>query len=327
MILDLEPTEPQAMLAASVAGLLGRALPLTRLRDPASHGARAERAIWPQIAELGLFGLGLAEDQGGLGLGAAEEVLAARAFGRVLATPCLLAQMAAPYLAADTPGRAALIAGERRACLAWLDAGRAILLDRAGAETVVLLAPGAAALLPAASLAPQPAEGLDDALDWSVADCVPPPPHSDAAVRISLLIAAYLTGIAQAARDMAVEYAGTRRQFGQPIGAFQAVKHACADMAVRAAAAEAQLFYAAARFGADDADEAEVAAARLLASEAALANASANIQIHGAMGVTAESEAHWLLKRAHVLAYLGSGHRHAESALLAPRTGVRETAS
>ena len=321
MILDLEPTEPQVMLAASVAGLLGRALKLTRLRDPALHGARAELAIWPQIGELGLFGLGLHEDEGGLGLGAAEEALAARGFGRVLASPALLAQMAAPYLAADAASRAALIAGQQRACLAWLDRGQTILLDQAGAENVVLLAPGAAALLPAASFRRQPAEGIDDTLGWAVADGVAAPPRTAVAARISLLIAAYLTGVAQAACDMAVEYAGTRRQFGQPIGAFQAVKHACADMAVRAAAAEAQLFYAAARFGADGADEAEVAAARLLATDAALANARANIQVHGAMGFTAESDAHWLLKRAHVLAYFGSGRRHMECTLLTAGTG------
>ncbi len=45
------------------------------------------------------------------------------------------------------------------------------------------------------------------------------------ALRIEVLIAAYLTGIAQAATQMAVEYSKTREQFGQPIGAFQAIKH------------------------------------------------------------------------------------------------------
>ncbi|MGJ3627928.1 acyl-CoA dehydrogenase family protein [Sphingomonas sp. MMS24-JH45] len=123
---------------------------------------------------------------------------------------------------------------------------------------------------------------------------------------ISLLLSAYLTGVAQASTAMAVAYAGTREQFGQPIGAFQAVKHICADMATRAAAAEAQTFFAAATFGRGADDGAEVAAARLLAADAALANAKANIQVHGGMGFTAECDAHLLLKRAHLVARLGS---------------------
>jgi alkylation response protein AidB-like acyl-CoA dehydrogenase len=122
-----------------------------------------------------------------------------------------------------------------------------------------------------------------------------------------LLACAYLTGIAEAALAMAVEYAKTRRQFDQPIGAFQSIKHACADMAVRAEAARAQTYYAAMAVVTDAAGCGnEVAAARLITRRAAIENAKVNIQIHGAMGFTEESEAHLFLKRAHALAALGS---------------------
>jgi alkylation response protein AidB-like acyl-CoA dehydrogenase len=77
-------------------------------------------------------------------------------------------------------------------------------------------------------------------------------------------------------------------------------------MATRAAAAEAQTFHTAVIFGNGLNDSAEVAAARMLAGEAALANVRANIQIHGGMGFTAECDAHLLLKRAHLLAALGT---------------------
>jgi alkylation response protein AidB-like acyl-CoA dehydrogenase len=63
-------------------------------------------------------------------------------------------------------------------------------------------------------------------------------------------------------------------------------------------------------------DSAEVAAARLLAGDAALANAKANIQIHGGMGFTAECDAHLFLKRAHLVAILGSNRRAEQSRLL-----------
>ena len=147
-------------------------------------------------------------------------------------------------------------------------------------------------------------EGLDETVTLARVTAAPASGVSDA--RASLLIAAYLTGIAQAATDMAVEYAKTRQQFGQPIGAFQAIKHMCADMATRAAAADAQVFYAAVTFEAVNDPVGDIAAARMLAADAALANGKANIQIHGGMGFTAECDAHLLLKRAQLMARLGA---------------------
>ena len=82
--------------------------------------------------------------------------------------------------------------------------------------------------------------------------------------------------------------------------------HACADMAVRAEAARAQTYYATMAVVTEAAGCGnEVAAARLIARRAAIENAKVNIQVHGAMGFTQESEAHLFLKRAHVLAALG----------------------
>ena len=66
--------------------------------------------------------------------------------------------------------------------------------------------------------------------------------------RAQLLIAAYAVGMAEATRDMAVEYAKARHQFGkEPIGSFQAIKHICADMAIRTEAALCQVIHAALR--------------------------------------------------------------------------------
>ena len=104
------------------------------------------------------------------------------------------------------------------------------------------------------------------------------------------------------ARDMAVTYAKDRKQFGQPIGSFQAIKHICADMAVRCEESASQLFYAALSLRDGTADAAvEIPAAAFIAARAALENAAAGIQVHGGIGMTAELDAHWFLKRAHVL--------------------------
>jgi alkylation response protein AidB-like acyl-CoA dehydrogenase len=113
--------------------------------------------------------------------------------------------------------------------------------------------------------------------------------------------------------DLAVAYAKERQQFGTPIGSFQAVKHMCADMLVRAEVARAAVHAAACLADAPDVVETEAAVAgctpgqlldrsvggaKLLADEAALGNARAAIQVHGGMGFTWEVPLHLHLKRA-----------------------------
>jgi alkylation response protein AidB-like acyl-CoA dehydrogenase len=129
-----------------------------------------------------------------------------------------------------------------------------------------------------------------------------------------LLVSAQLLGIAEATRDLAVSYAQTRVQFGRPIGSFQAIKHHCANMAVAAEALSSLLDMAAIaardeRAAPDERDDAafQIAALRLLAPKAALANARTCIQVHGGIGFSAEADAHHYLKQAHVLRQLQSG--------------------
>jgi alkylation response protein AidB-like acyl-CoA dehydrogenase len=323
VIVDLLPTDDQAMIEQGVVDFLRDCLPVERLREAKNHAGAAEREAWDALVELGLFGIGLAEEAGGLGLGLPEEALIVRAFGRYLASPSLLAQLVAPHLAGDEDLRAAIIAGTVRVAFANdLGNGSAHLIDGEDAQQVLLVdAGGAACLLPRDSLgAAEPVAGMDETV--SLARIALPGglagEWNEAAGRVSLLICAYLTGLGQAATDMAVDYSRTREQFGQPIGAFQAIKHMCADMAARASAAEAQTFFTAVTFEAGQLDGADIGAARMLASDAAIANAKANIQIHGGMGFTAECDAHLFLKRAHLFALLGSSKAAERRRLLGP---------
>jgi alkylation response protein AidB-like acyl-CoA dehydrogenase len=132
----------------------------------------------------------------------------------------------------------------------------------------------------------------------------------------AVLTAALLAGVAAGACESAVAYAKERRQFGRPVGSFQAVKHALADMLVHAEMARVQAFAAAAHV--DEPELADtvraVAAAKLVAGDAALQNGKAAIQLHGGMGMTWELDAHLYLKRAWVLdASFGSGDVQAEA--------------
>jgi alkylation response protein AidB-like acyl-CoA dehydrogenase len=125
----------------------------------------------------------------------------------------------------------------------------------------------------------------------------------DLVARGRVLVAAMQAGICEATRDESAAYAKVREQFGKPIGTFQAVKHRCADMAVRAEATGGLTFLAALSLQ-DRTPEAPalVGLAKALASEHALANAADDIQNHGGTGFTAECPAHRYLKRANLLA-------------------------
>ena len=118
-----------------------------------------------------------------------------------------------------------------------------------------------------------------------------------AAGRVGL--AAEQVGGAQAALASAVEYAGTRVQFGVPIGSFQAIKHRCADALVDVESARSVAYHAAWVAVYDPADlELTSAFAAAYCAEAYTRVAATNIQVHGGLGFTWEHSAHLYLKRA-----------------------------
>ncbi|MET0387380.1 MAG: acyl-CoA dehydrogenase family protein, partial [Polyangiales bacterium] len=117
-----------------------------------------------------------------------------------------------------------------------------------------------------------------------------------------------LAGIARAALDMAVAYAGLREQFGRPIGSYQAIKHHCANMALAARCAADQVSFAAVALdsGRDDA-VLQVESAFYVAGSAAIESCGKNIQVHGGIGFSDEADPHILLKRARVIVDIAGG--------------------
>lgn len=111
--------------------------------------------------------------------------------------------------------------------------------------------------------------------------------------RAAVAVACDSLGIAQAMLDATVSYVGVRHQFGQPIGAFQAVKHACADMLVRISVARRLVESAA-----NDPNEITAAMAKAYACDTAVEVAGMAMQLHGGIGYTWESGVHAYLKRA-----------------------------
>ncbi|HMO68764.1 MAG TPA: acyl-CoA dehydrogenase family protein, partial [Novosphingobium sp.] len=226
--------------------------------------------------------------------------------GRHLLAPGLLAPaLAARFGPEDL--RAGFQAGpDRAAFVIGGGTGQSHALELEGAAILVGIEAQALSFHRPEAFVGQPVEPLDEALPTCRGALSGPMLASaDDGGMAALLVAALLAGTAAAAADLAIAHATTREQFGQPIGAFQAVKHRCADMGVAAFAAEAQVALAAAAID-DGVEEAplELAAAMVQAADAALANGRGAIQVHGGMGFTDECHAHRFFKRAHMLRQL-----------------------
>jgi len=279
-------------------------LPVSRFRDDPD----GEQNRWQAIVELGWLGISVPEEAGGIGLSAIEEVLAAQSFGRQLIStnyPATVIAAHAFHKAGDDDTVQALLAGEARAAFALQGnaPGARSAIDAEGATYLVALTGKGIEICTSGSLE------IDDDVHWGrtifstpaneplLLDASP-----DTAIRSRLLIAALLAGIATECCERGVEYAKVREQFGQPIGAFQAVKHHCADMAIMAHAAKELTTSAALAFTEGHAEAGREADAALnLALRAARHNAGKNIQVHGGMGFSAECDAHLYLKAARLL--------------------------
>jgi alkylation response protein AidB-like acyl-CoA dehydrogenase len=345
----------QTQIVDSLRELLTERMPVARFRPPAPQVGNRDRQFWRQLGELGFLGISLDEHAGGIGLTAAEEMLVYREFGRYLLSPAILgmtvgarlaarahATLLAPILSGQLP---LAIANPRGAVTLGNEcSGEFHLFDANDAEWVLVCGESGAALLARGQFTDvTEVLGTDHVLALQRAYLNPTRPAiwvdnmtEDIYSRVELLISAYAVGIAEATRDMAVEYAKTRQQFGKAIGSFQAIKHLCADMAIRAEAALCQVIFAALVESGPRAESEPRAApepraepghragarfhsvaARLVAIEAALQNGAQNIQVHGAIGFTAEAEAHLFIKRAHVLEQLWGNTRQQRRQMLA----------
>lgn len=340
--MDLLPDEAQQEIIDQTAAFLAEAMPIDRLRSRDQAAGRPDDATWAQIAELGWLGLAIDEDRGGVGFTLAEEALLQREIGRCVGSVSLLATPLAAHVAAAA-GNAALvgelIAGARR--VGWAESmepsggrpstgslsGAFQVFDGREASLWLAVDPGGAALIdPTTATGTEAKPCIDEftSLDHVAFDGATPVATVGAEAglfeRAAGLSAAMLVGLAEAARDQGATYAQERVQFGKPIGVFQAIKHACADMAVRCEAAWSQTAYAALalRDGLEDAAF-QTSTAKSLAGEAAKENAAANLQIHGGYGFTTEYDAHVLVKRTHVLnAIAGTPRSHLRRVLEAP---------
>lgn len=314
--MDFDLSEDERSLAAGMRSLCAGRFPLARLRAAeggtglidADGGADA----WAELGEAGVFSLRLPEADGGVGLGLGAASIVFEELGRALVPgPLVASHLAAGMVDGAAEGNV-VVGSVRRPVASGTEAVVPPLIGHLSSLGVlVVVDDGGLAVVDPATLDGQPLGRSLDPLTplWRV-DHLPagePLGGPDAAAlwrRDQLVLCGgLLVGLATATLDMAVAYALQREQFGRPIGSFQAVKHMCADMVVRAESARVAVQGAAVSIdqpGVGDVERA-AAGAGLLAAEAAMANAKTCIQVHGGMGFTWEVPAHLYLMRARVL--------------------------
>jgi alkylation response protein AidB-like acyl-CoA dehydrogenase len=135
--------------------------------------------------------------------------------------------------------------------------------------------------------------------------------------RAAVGAAAQMLGAARRCMEMSVEYAKVRHQFGQPIGMFQAIKHACAEMLLEVENANSATYYAAWALDAQSPDAPlAVSAAKAYVGDASRKVCGSSIQVHGGIGFTWEYDLHLFFKRAkHFEPLYGDADFHREQAL------------
>jgi alkylation response protein AidB-like acyl-CoA dehydrogenase len=316
--MDLDPTDDQRELQATVARFAADRFPLEGVvRSWATDGG-FDRGRWGELAGLGTFGIAVPEDQGGVGLGVADAVLVHEALGGAL-TPGPL--VAASVLAGLVDG---VVDGEVVPALVWHEGDGPVIVEHLrDADVLVVLSADGARRVDASALERTDLRPSDPTTPVSRVDSLPSGEaiaDAEGAARLrllgSLLASAQLVGLAEAATTLAVGYAQERQQFGRPIGSFQGLKHLMADSYVRQELARSAVWSAGVTVDEPDAGDLgrAVAGAKLLAAKAGTENAKTCMQVHGGMGFTWEVDAHLYLKRAWVLeAALGSPDEAAEA--------------
>ncbi|MFN7953102.1 MAG: acyl-CoA dehydrogenase family protein [bacterium] len=324
----------QDELRASVRRFLADRAPLAWVRGRWADERGTSDEIWRAMTDLGLVGLLIPEDLGGVGAGMQEAGVVLEELGRMAHPGPFLASSvgaASALLALDARAHArALAAGERIATLALVDAGRGFarwrepiadeaegrltgrkvhVLDGMAADLFLVTAGSHVWAVrrdaPGVRVASEPTvDGTRRfatlTLEDTPAELLGPIDALELAVdRVAIGLAVDGLGAAQAALALAVDHAKTRVQFGRPIGAFQSIAHLAAEMLQTVETGRAGAYYA--LWAADQADALECHRAAALTKAYASANyvrvASDAIQIFGGSGFTWEVDLHLFYKR------------------------------
>lgn len=315
--MDFTFSEDQLLFQESVRDFLINEVSTQKIRELwQSESGRSEQ-LWAQLAELGLTGMTVPEEFGGLGMTALDFVLLAQEAGYValpeplvhtvlVAVPTLLAcgdsALQQQWLPKIASGEALVVVGlEQNLLLEDAHIADLLIVERAG--KVYALEADQAQL--------QANESVDPSrklfrVDFEPASARLLAEGEQAALLVAtafnhgaLGIAAQSLGLAQRMIDLSVQYSSERQQFGVAIGTFQAVKHHMANIAYKLEYAKAPVYRAAYALSKGLGTAAmNTSHAKLAACEAAQLAAKNCMQVYGAMGYTWEVDLQIFMKKA-----------------------------
>jgi alkylation response protein AidB-like acyl-CoA dehydrogenase len=339
--MDFGLTDDQREIQRTARELLAERAKPERVREHAEAGT-SDDALWGELCELGWPGIAIDEQFGGQGLGQIELSILCEELGRVLApVPFLPSVMAAAIIQQDGSAEqrerwlGGLASGETIGALgAVLDGTAELVIGAAQADVFVLIdSDGSGRLLTREEAEITPVASVDptrSTATLSAPDGAGEPIGDGGACaglgRALVSVSSELVGICDRALSMTVEYVKDRKQFGVPVGAYQAVSHRCAQMLLETEKARSTAAFAAWTADSDPEQLAEAAAmAKACASTAGREVTASAIQAHGGIGFTWEADLHWLYKRAQLdAALLGGAKRHRArlAGILADRVGA-----
>ncbi len=328
-------TDDQLAFRDAVRDLLARECPPEAVRAAWSSADGRSGGAWKALGEMGALGVMVAEEHGGLGLTELDAVLLAEEAGRAaLPDPFVEHTLAgAPLVGSEeaAAGAVTVTVATGDDLVPWADSAGVLVVDGTvvergsarlearpavdGARRLFRVEPVEPATGETAAGAGTTGEtGARAVAPAGVVRTLDTAEHDLAADRLALGYAAQLLGLAGRMLETTVAYVSERRQFGAPIGSFQAVKHHLADarLAVEFAA---PLVYRAAYSLAHHDPQApvHVSMAKAQASDAADLTARHALQCHGAIGYSDEHDLHMWMKRAWALAAAGGeAARHRE---------------
>jgi alkylation response protein AidB-like acyl-CoA dehydrogenase len=296
-----------------------------------------DAALWTKLAEQGFTGIITPEEYGGMGLGKVELVLLMEEAGYALLPGPFFSTVALAGSVIDACGTPEqkkkylqrIAAGQARATLALVEAAgswdtdglkisaaggklngtKLFVTDAAVADFIVVVAREGVFVVEAKApgLHIEPMKGMDLARKIYAVEFKNTPAEklgdsSGLAGALNVATAALcaeMTGGMQRTLELTVAYAKTRKQFGKPIGIFQAVQHLCADMYLETESSRSATYYAAWALEENVPDAAAaVSVAKIYASDASRNVGNHGIQVHGGMGFTWENDIHLYYRRA-----------------------------
>jgi alkylation response protein AidB-like acyl-CoA dehydrogenase len=330
-------SESQEILKDSARKFFAGECPISEVRRLMETDTAYDSALWAKLAEQGYTGIIFPEEYGGVGLGKVELILLMEEAGRALLPGPFFSTVALAGTAIDAIATSEqkkkylspICRGEARSTVAVLESSaswnladirmtatdgkltgeKLFVTDAAVANFLLVVARNGVFLVNAKApgLTISPMSGMDFTRKLYAVQF-----HNTPAEKLgetsglskplgvaTAALAAEMVGGMQRTLDITVEYAKTRKQFGKPIGIFQAVQHQCADMYLETESARSAAYYAAWALEENSPDAAAaVSIAKMYASDASRTVGNRGIQIHGGMGFTWENDLHLYYRRA-----------------------------